>query len=187
MLENCDVNVTVRDLEAMSDKKFDESSLICEHVRRASDLANMIIKSIKEVLDNNDVTDYNNVIIANEGFAFGAKGDATLDLSGYKYILMLKLYENGFRIFKTYAPITLKATAGCSKRGEGKKESMISMLGKENKSLHKLIETLGDSPEALIKKTNFVLCVDDLADAYWCMKTVIKKEKINCIIKIDER
>lgn len=177
-LEDCGVNIVVRNLEPMHDKDFNESSLICEHVRRSSNLANMIIDSIKKVLNENGVTNYADVIVANEGFAFGAKGDASLDLSGYKYVLMLKLYENGFRTFKTYSPITLKSTAGCSKKGEGKKEHMIAMLGKEDKAIHPLIEVVGTSPELLIKKTNFIMCVDDLADAYWCMKTAIRKEKI---------
>lgn len=185
-LQNCGVNVYVRNLEAMHDKDFNESELICEHVNRASNLADMIIKSIKGILNDNDITDYAQVIIANEGFSFGSKGDASLDLSGYKYILMYKLYENGFRTFKTYSPITLKATAGCSKKSMRSKENMISMLGKEDHSLHTFIDVVGSLPELLIKKTNFIMCVDDLADAYWCMKTVVKKEKIKCVIQVNE-
>ena len=29
------------------------------------------------------------------------------------------------------------------------------------------------------KKTAFVNCVDDLVDAYWCLKTTIEKENLN--------
>lgn len=182
-LTDCGVHVNVRGLSAMSDKDYDECSLICEHVTRASALADMIIESIRWVLAEHGIhpENYHDVIIANEGFAFGAKGDAVLDLSGYKYILMFKLYDAGFRLFKTYSPLTLKATAGCNKKDNRGKENMISMLGKEGHGLHTFIDIIGDSPELLKKKTNFITCVDDIADAYWCMKTVVKKEKIDCV------
>lgn len=183
-LTDCGIHVKVRELDAMSDDKYDECTLICEHVTRAAALADMIIESIKRVLSEHCVSnsDYANIIIANEGFAFGAKGDAVLDLSGYKYVLMLKLYDAGFRKFKTYSPFTLKATAGCSKKDCRGKENMILMLGKEPTGLHTFIDIIGGSPELLRKKVNFITGVDDIADAYWCMKTVVKKEKINCIV-----
>ena len=48
---------------------------------------------VLEILEKNNLTP-NEAIISNEGFAFAAKGDAALDLSGYKYILMhAALYE----------------------------------------------------------------------------------------------
>lgn len=183
-LADCGVHIKVRDLDAMSDCNYNESTLICEHVTRASALSDMIIKSIIEILNTHNIpqSEYCNVIIANEGFAFGAKGDAVLDLSGYKYILMLKLHDAGFRLFKTYSPLTLKATAGCNKKDCRGKENMISMLGKEPHGMHVFIDIIAESPELLKKKTNFITCVDDITDAYWCMKTVVKKEKIDCII-----
>lgn len=183
-LEDCGVKVIVRNLNSMSDKEFDESSLICEHVTRAANLADLIVLTIKEILAKHNIqeSEYSKVIIANEGFAFGAKGDAVLDLSGYKYILMLKLHDAGFRTFKTYSPLTLKATAGCNKKDCRGKENMISMLGKEVSGMHTFIDIIKDSPELLRKKTNYIQCVDDICDAYWCMKTVVKKEKINCTL-----
>ena len=179
-LSSCDVNVIDRKLEPIKDKSLDESQLILEHVTRASDLAKLIVETIFEVLKpyNYNIGD---IIIANEGFAFAAKGDAALDLSGYKYILMKELISNGFKIFKTYSPITIKSTAGCAKKGMGK-DDMITTLGKENNELHLFIHTISGHNEMLRKKTSYVQCVDDLTDAYWCLKTVVKKEDIKCIL-----
>lgn len=174
------VNVIIKDrnLSSMSDSEFNEHSLIYEHVKRAKALAELIVDDIKNILMEKGYTDFSNVVIANEGFSFASNGDAALDLAGYKYILMDKLVENGFTNLKTYAPITIKSTAGCAKRGMGKAE-MIAAAG-ENTQKHLFNKILCENPQALKKKTAFVSCVDDLADAYWCMKTVIKKEKIDC-------
>ena len=38
--------------------------------------------------------------------------------------------------------------------------------------------------DILKKKTSYVMCVDDLADAYWCLKTVVKKEDIDCVLNV---
>lgn len=179
-LNSAGINIFNRELTPIKDKTFDESALILEHVERATTLAKLIVKTIFDILSpyNYNIDD---IIIANEGFAFAAAGDAVLDLSGYKYILMKELIDNGFRQFKTYSPITIKSTAGCAKRGM-KKEDMIAALSNENKSLHKFIQILSETPEALKKKTAYVMCTDDLTDAYWCLKTAIQKEDINCIL-----
>jgi hypothetical protein len=58
------------------------------------------------------------------------------------------------------------------------KNDMITKLGEEDNSLHTIFNIIGNAPEQLKKKTNFVMCVDDIADSYWCLKTVIKKENI---------
>jgi hypothetical protein len=179
-LTSCDVIVIDRGLEPIKEKTLDESELILEHVSRSSNLAKIIVNTILDILKPYD---YNieDVIIANEGFAFAAKGDAALDLSGYKYILMKELIDNGFKKFKTYSPITIKSTAGCAKKGMGK-DDMITALGNEDNDLHLFIHTIWGHNEILRKKTAYVQCVDDLTDAYWCLKTVVKKEKIDCIL-----
>jgi hypothetical protein len=179
-LTSCDVIVTDRELESIKEKSLDESQLILEHVSRSSNLAKMIVKDILNILKPYDYN-IDDVIIANEGFAFAAKGDAALDLSGYKYILMKELIDNGFKRFVTYSPITIKSTAGCAKKGMGK-EDMITALGKEDNDLHLFIHTIWGHNEILRKKTAYIQCVDDLTDAYWCLKTVVKKEKIDCIL-----
>ena len=181
-LDSCDINIVNRKLNPIKDKSLNESELIIEHVTRSTNLAKLIVGTILKIIRpyNYNIDD---IIIANEGFAFAAKGDAALDLSGYKYILMKELIDAGFKIFKTYSPITIKSTAGCAKKGMGK-DSMITALGKEDNDLHLFIHTIWGHNEILRKKTSYVMCVDDLTDAYWCLKTVVKKENIDCVLNV---
>lgn len=181
------VNVTNRRLSPISKKTYDEHSLIYTHVSRAKDLANIIYSTIyKELTDNFADNEVSEIIIANEGFAYGASGNAILDLSGYKYVLMSRLMELEQELnikikFCTYAPRSLKMTAGCGKKGS-KKIDMIYALGKEDNDLHLFIHTVECHSEILKKKTAFVDCVDDLADSYWCLKTCVQKENIDCVL-----
>lgn len=181
-LDSCDINIVNRKLNPIKDKSLNESELIIEHVTRSTNLAKLIVGAILKIIRpyNYNIDD---IIIANEGFAFAAKGDAALDLSGYKYILMKELIDNGFSNFKTYSPITIKSTAGCAKKGM-KKDDMITALGNEDNDLHLFIHTIRDHNDILKKKTSYVMCVDDLADAYWCLKTVVKKEDIDCVLNV---
>ena len=181
-LDSCDINIVNRKLTPIKDKSLNESELIIEHVTRSTNLAKLIVGTILKIIRpyNCNIDD---IIIANEGFAFAAKGDAALDLSGYKYILMKELIDNGFSNFKTYSPITIKSTAGCAKKGM-KKDDMITALGNEDNDLHLFIHTIRDHNDILKKKTSYVMCVDDLADAYWCLKTVVKKEDIDCVLNV---
>lgn len=181
MLSECNINIINRGLPEMHAKELDESELICEHVRRSNNLADIIVKTIKNILDENHIDNLDDVLIANEGFAFNAKGNATLDLSGYKYILMTKLIEAGFTHFKTYSPISLKSTAGCSKKGKGEKKDMISSLSEEPQELHTIIYVLANSPQSIKKRKAYIDCIDDIADSYWCMRTAVIKENIECI------
>lgn len=171
-----DVNVYNRNLPPIKDKCFNQHSLILEHVNRSVNLADIIVKTIDRIITSKNI-DKKNVIIANEGFAFSAKGDAVLDLSGYKYILMDRLISKGYTNFRTYSPITIKQVAGCSKKGLGK-DSMITAFGKEYDTnipykKHTILHNIKEDPQILKKKTNYVLCVDDIADSYWCMRTTL--------------
>lgn len=179
-LTKCDVKTFNRNLSPIKNKSLNENELICEHVTRSVNLAGMIVNTVVEILEKNSLTP-KDAIISNEGFAFAAKGDAALDLSGYKYILMHAFMAKGFTEFRTYSPITIKSTAGCAKKGS-KKEDMINKLAEENQDLHLFIHTVAGHTEILKKKTAYVNCVDDLTDAYWCLKTTVKKENINCIL-----
>ena len=80
-----DVNIHNRNLTPIKDHCYDQHSLIIEHLKRSTELANIIVSTIDRIVKSKNI-DKNDVIIANEGFAFSAKGDAILDLSGYKYI-----------------------------------------------------------------------------------------------------
>ena len=176
-LKDCGINIINRNLPKMKDGEFNEHELIIEHIKRSTNLANMILETIENLLkeESPDIK-YEDVIISNEGFAFSAKGDAALDLSGYKYILMYTLINAGFKNFRTFSPITLKKTAGCSKKGLGK-DAMIMALANEGKGMHPFIDIIRETPELLKKKTAFVMCTDDIADSYWCLKTTLEKEK----------
>ena len=44
---------------------------------------------------------------------------------------------------------------------------------------HNFIKTIKYNQDALKKKTSFVMTVDDLVDAFWCLQTTIVKENLN--------
>ena len=169
-LTSCDVIIHNRNLEKIKEKSLDQHELILEHTHRAIDLSNIILDLIDYLVHENNI-DKDDVIIANEGFAFSAKGDAALQLAGYKYILMERLIDRGYKNLKTYSPITIKKTAGCSKKGLGK-DAMIEAMSRQDDD-HHLISILKNNPDYLKKKSNYVLCMDDIADSYWNLKTCI--------------
>ena len=171
-LVDCDVCVIDRQLDSIKDKNLNQHQLINEHVHRAVNLADLIVSTINNIVNENNINK-DDVIVSNEGFAFSSKGNATLDLAGYKYILMERLIENGYTNLRTYSPKTIKKTAGCSKKGLGK-DAMIEAI-KTQDDKHKLFTTLRENDSFLKKKSNYVLCMDDIADSYWDMKTCMKE------------
>ena len=66
----------------------------------------------------------------------------------------------------------IKKTADCSKKGLGK-DAMIEAMGRQIVD-HHLISVLHDNPDYLKKKSNYVLCMDDIADSFWNLKTCMK-------------
>lgn len=180
-LVNNNVNVYNRELKPINKNSFNSHELVLEHIQRANDLSNKIIYVINSLLKKFEIEN-KDVIISTEGLSFASKGDAILDLSGYKYVLLSKLKELGFNNIKTYSPITIKSIAGCTKKNEYGKLSMIEKIREENSNIHTFIDCLKNEPDKLKKKTAFVKCVDDLVDAYWCLKTTIEKENLNIIL-----
>lgn len=174
LLNSANINVYNRNIDPINKKRYSSSSLVLEHIKRSVELSNLIINDI-----NNIIYKYNikkdDVIISSEGLSFASKGDATLNLAAYKQALLNKLYENGFTNIKTYSPISIKSIAGCSKKCNSDKLSMIDAIKMENFS-HKFIQMLATDENKLKKKTAFISTVDDLVDAYWCLKTTIIKE-----------
>lgn len=170
-LTSCNVKVFNRNLEHIKDKSLNQHDLIIEHVNRSINLSEIILLTIDNIVKENNISkDY--VIISNEGFAFSAKGDAALQLAGYKYILMETIIKHGYTNLKTYSPITIKKTADCSKKGLGKDAMIEAMSRQENE--HHLIKVLRHDPDYLKKKSNYVLCMDDIADSFWNLKTCLK-------------
>lgn len=178
-----DSGVTVfnRNLESISkSKKVSSSALVEEHTQRSTELANKIVEDLQEFTKDAD-----EIFISSEGLSFASAGNATLDLATYKGVLLSKIYENihPTKIF-TYAPITIKKIAGASKSPNlSNKNVMIDAFLGENikhQFMNKLVS--GD----LIAKTNYIHCIDDIIDSYFCCKTMYKKEKMNGIDFWDE-
>jgi len=154
------------------DKGDNISSKMRYEVKNASFISNLILNTLKPYLNENTYIGY-------EGISYGSSGDVVLQLGGYKFILMNTLsklvpLKNMF----TYSPITIKKTAGCSKRGLGKHamiESFISSA-KENSLKSALI----NDKESFMKKggINFVDHLDDLIDSYFVLETLRNKENI---------
>ena len=119
--------------------------------------------------------------VCSEGLSYASKGDATLNLATYKGVLLSKIYEHYgdhlCRLF-TYAPITLKSTAGCA----GNKDIKDT---KKTKMIDKFAQTTVDTKlrkcisNGLMKaKSNYIPGIDDIVDSYWALQTMIKKENI---------
>lgn len=162
-----------RNLESISkSKKVSTSDLVMEHTRRSTKLANKIVKDLSEYIGMDD-----EVYISSEGLSFASAGNATLDLATYKGVLLSKIFEelNPTKIF-TYAPITIKKVAGTSQfKNLADKNPMISAFMCEEIS-HKFKEKILNGE--MIAKTNYIHCVDDIVDSYFCCKTMYQKEKM---------
>ena len=168
------VHVYNRNLNSIGDR--DLSQYMEEHINRASVLSRLIVLGI-EVIVNHYNVDKEQFTIVNEGFAFGATGNAILELSGYKYILLKELKDAGFTgPYYTYSPISIKKSAGCAHKGSTKQD-MIDAFSKQEIN-HMLVTVLKDHPEELKKKKNYVTCLDDIVDSYWAAITYLNTNKI---------
>lgn len=181
MYEECNVHAISRNLDSIDTKKTHNTQLVLIHTIRSTDLANMILKDLDELLTEKlQLTDYD-LYVCSEGLSFSSKGDATLNLATYKGVLLSKIYEhygdNLKRLF-TYSPNTLKSTAGCAtKELRGDKINMIRAFMREPIKNPFRLTLL--QPQGLIAKTNYIEGVDDLVDSYWALKTMIKKENLS--------
>ena len=140
-------------------------------VRNSKYLANLILDSIFPYIENEDDK---NVHIAFEGLSYGSSGDVVLQLGGYKYILMDTLSQFiPLENMHTYAPTTIKKTAGCSKKGMGKSEMIEAfMLSPTLFSKH-----LRDHRDRFKTRFgNWIGHLDDIIDAYWVLETLKDKE-----------
>ena len=152
------------------EKGTDSSSKFRTHLYMAKKLMYKILNSTTLVIGSDEA------MIAFEGSSFGSKGDAGLQLAGYKYILMhelTKFYE--LDNIYTYAPLTIKSFAGCATKDKKGKDSMIQAFIEKGPDC-KFRDTLKNNPELLKKKTNYVTGVDDLVDAYFTLETLRDKQ-----------
>ena len=179
MYEDADVSIVNRNMSSVDTKTVENSQLIFNHTIRSTDLANLIINDIDNLITNKfELTDYE-LYVCSEGLSYASKGDATLNLATYKGVLLSKIYEHyGDHLARlyTYSPITLKATAGCSsKEDRADKTKMIKKYIAQNNDI-KLRLCLANG--YMKAKTNYIAGIDDLVDSYWALKTMMQKEKV---------
>lgn len=179
MYEDADVSIVNRNMSSVDTKTVENSQLVLIHTIRSTDLANLIINDIDELITNKfELTDYE-LYVCSEGLSYASKGDATLNLATYKGVLLSKIYEHyGDHLTRlyTYSPITLKATAGCSSKGDrADKTKMIKKYIAQNNDI-KLRLCLANG--YMKAKTNYIAGIDDLVDSYWALKTMMQKEKV---------
>ena len=119
LYEDCDVFIKNRMMKSIDKKTIESSQLVLIHTIRSTDLANLIINDIDDLILNKfNLTEYN-LYVCSEGLSYASKGDATLNLATYKGVLLSKIYEHYDERLKrlfTYAPITIKSVAGCANK-----------------------------------------------------------------------
>jgi hypothetical protein len=164
-----DAGVMIFDRTDVKYKGKDSSEKMRWEVGNSRYLAEEIVGC---TLTGPDFIDYQIVF---EGISYASTGNMAIQLGGYKYVLMNKFHDEEvpFENMTTYAPITLKKTAGASKKGMGKKEMIDSFL-KENDNF--LSQAINKKPEKFQKKTGtWIEHLDDLVDSYWAIRTYLEK------------
>lgn len=176
LYQEAEVTVKNRNLGSIKTKNIENSQLVLIHTIRSTDLANLIIEDLDDLIKSFNVEDYE-LYICSEGLSYASKGDATLNLATYKGVLLSKIYEhygdNLKRLF-TYAPISLKATAGCASKEDIKdKTKMIKKYILQNNDI-RLRLCLANG--YMKNRTNYIPGIDDIVDSYWALQTMVKKE-----------
>jgi hypothetical protein len=164
-----DAGVKLIDRDDKKYKGTDSSEKMRWEVRNAIYISELILSTLPEC--SNIV----NTPIVFEGISYASSGNMAIQLGGYKYVLMATLYNESipFENMTTYAPITIKKTAGCSKKGT-KKSDMINAFvnyGKTDLGLR-----ISRNPMNFKKKTGtWIDHLDDLVDAFWAVETYLEK------------
>lgn len=168
LMRNSGINVVPRSDIRTQDANVSEK--MRNEVKNSIYLAKLICESLSEHLDDKTV-------LAFEGLSYGSNGDATLQLSSYKYVLMSELsklvpFQNMF----TYSPITVKSVAKCSKKGMTKADVIESFL--INSEEKKFTNAVRNNVNMFKKKnsSNWIDHLDDVVDSYWIVKTLLEKE-----------
>jgi hypothetical protein len=167
ILESAGVEVWTRVDKKYKDK--DSSKKMQWEVENSMYLADLIVESLPDDLSKD-------WYIAFEGLSYNSSGNMAIQLGGYKYMLMRNLFDETipFSHMETYAPITIKKTAGCSQKGK-KKEDMIRAFIESGVDLQ-LRHELKATPEKFQKRTGtWIEHLDDLVDAFWAVETFREK------------
>jgi len=157
ILKNAGINIIDRaDDIAYKDK-------IQSEIANASTLSNLIIDTLKPYLSCISYVGF-------EGLSYGSTGNVILSLAGWRFIFQYNLSQYvPLDNMYTYAPITIKKTAGCSKKGS-KKADMINAFLKENTDFSHHISN--NQQSFTTKGGNWVAHLDDLVDSYWVLRTL---------------
>lgn len=181
LYRECGINVIVRNIPSVSTSKGN-SKVVFEHTVRQTQLANLIIHTIDQFIDtlykegDKEILGCD-IFIASEGLSFSSKGDAGLNLAGYKAVLLTKLYETYMGTITglyTYPPITIKSIAGCAGKGKMKDKDAVISAFKQEKIKHRFRTYLCNGK--FNSKVHYMKCVDDIVDSYFAVKTMLIKE-----------
>ena len=105
-----------------------------------------------------------------EGFSYGSKGNAGLDIAGYAYVLRQKLVERyGAEKLYIFSPAEIKKNAG---KGNAGKELMLEYFVNVKDESNKLREYIIDGSIDPNEKP-----IDDIIDAYWIQELLKTKVK----------
>jgi len=163
--------ITIIDRLDTKDKGDNVSDKLRYEVKNSKYLAELILHTIFPFIEHEE---NDKVYLAFEGLSYGSTGDVVLQLGGYKYILMDTLSQFvPLKNMFTYAPTTIKKTAGCSKKGMGKPE-MIEAFKKVNTPFSKHLRENEDTFKT--KFGNWIAHLDDIVDSYWVVETLRDKE-----------
>ena len=133
-----------------STKLKDYTELEVWKISDASQLANTIVENLPDEID----------MVGMEGFSYGSKGNAGLDIAGYAYCLRKALFEKyGSEKMCIFSPANVKKTAG---KGNAGKEEMMGYF-KETQSLKDNLFWKGITTGDIKNEKP----VDDLIDSYY--------------------
>jgi len=149
----------------VKEQSSDVSAKLRFEVKNSKYLSNLILLTLSEYIEEK------NTFMAFEGLSYGSGGDSGIQLGAYKYVLMDELIkiiplENMY----TYAPITIKKTAGCSQKGKTKSDMIEAFKKTEDTEFSKYICNNEDLFKT--KKGNWITHLDDIIDAYWALETL---------------
>ena len=132
------------------------SELEVYKIMDASLLAETITSSLPDNVD----------LVAIEGFSYGSKGNAGLDIAGYAYCVRRSLYEKYGTKIAVFSPGAVKKTGG--KGNAGKEEMMQYFLDSQDEVLRNSDFWKGIQ-NGTIDKT--MKPCDDLVDSWWVCET----------------
>jgi hypothetical protein len=162
LYQDAGVNISRRD-------NIDLDDLVHDDLVNSNILSDLIIKDLKPYINSETVFIF-------EGSSFASRGNQLISLTAWRYIFMQRLYAMNVDInsMYTYAPISIKKTAGCSKKGMGKAEMIEAFISTTIDSQFK--NCLTADRERFKKKTGtWIDHLDDLVDAYWAVETFLEK------------